>query len=51
MELVEYYKRRSEREAEENCTTRAHEAPYNKIREAMKELEVILYPNEEQERL
>jgi hypothetical protein len=31
MELVEYYKRRSEKEAEERCATRAHEAPYNKI--------------------
>jgi hypothetical protein len=31
MELVEYYKRRSEKEAEEKRTNRVHEAPYNKI--------------------
>jgi hypothetical protein len=31
MELVEYYKRRSEKEAEEKHTNRVHEAPYNKI--------------------
>jgi hypothetical protein len=49
MELDEYYKRRSEKEAKEKCTTRAHEAPYNRIREAMKELEAISHPNEEQE--
>jgi hypothetical protein len=27
---------------------RAHKAPYDKIREVLKELEVILHPNEEQ---
>jgi hypothetical protein len=31
MELAKYYKRRSEKEAEERRTARAHEAPYNKI--------------------
>jgi hypothetical protein len=31
MELAEYYKRRSENEAEERRVARAHEAPYNKI--------------------
>jgi ferritin len=51
MELAEYYKRRSEKEAEEKHATRAHEAPYNKIREALEELEAISHPNEEQERL
>jgi hypothetical protein len=51
MELAEYCKRRSEKEAKEKCTTRAHEAPYNKTREAMEELEAISHPNEEQERL
>jgi hypothetical protein len=51
MELAEYYKRRLEKEAEERRVTRAHEAPYNKIREAMEELEAISHPNEEQERL
>jgi hypothetical protein len=51
MELAEYYKKRSEKEAEERCATRAHEAPYNKIREALEKLEAISHPNEEQERL
>jgi hypothetical protein len=47
MELAEYYKRRPEKEAEERRATRAHEVPYNKIREALEELEAILHPNEE----
>jgi hypothetical protein len=51
MELAEYYKRRSEKEAKEKSATRAHEAPYNKIREAMEELGAISHPNEEQEGL
>jgi hypothetical protein len=51
MELAEYYKRRSEKEAKERHTTRAHEAPYNKIQEALEELKEISHPNEEQERL
>jgi hypothetical protein len=51
MELVEYYKGRLEKEAKERRATRAHETPYNKIREALEELEAILHPNEEQERL
>jgi hypothetical protein len=50
MELAEYYKRRSEKEAKERRATRAHEAPY-KIREALEELEAISHPNEEHERL
>jgi hypothetical protein len=49
MELAEYYKGRSEKEAKERCATRAHETPYNKIREALEELEAISHPNEEQE--
>jgi hypothetical protein len=49
MELAEYYKRKSEKEAEERRATRAHKAPYNKIREALEELEAISHPNEEQE--
>jgi hypothetical protein len=49
--LAEYNKRKSEREAEERHTTKAHRAPYNKIREALEELEMILHPNEEQEQL
>jgi hypothetical protein len=36
MELAEYYKRRSEKEAEERRATRAHEAPYNKPRSNQK---------------
>jgi hypothetical protein len=47
MELAEYYKRRSEKEVEERHATRAHEARYNKIREALEELKAILHPNEE----
>jgi hypothetical protein len=51
MELAEYYKRRSEKEAKERRTTRTHEAPYDKIREALEELEAISHPNEELEQL
>jgi outer membrane protein assembly factor BamD (BamD/ComL family) len=51
MELAEYYKRRSEKEAEERRTARIHEAPYDKIREALEELEVVSHPNEKQEQL
>jgi outer membrane protein assembly factor BamD (BamD/ComL family) len=51
MELAEYYKRRSEKEAEERRVARVHEAPYDKIQEALEELEAILHPNEEQEQL
>jgi hypothetical protein len=49
MELAKYYKRRLEKEAKERCVARIHEAPYDKIREALEELEAILHPNEEQE--
>jgi hypothetical protein len=51
MELAEYYKRRSEKEAEERRVARVHEAPYDKIQEALEELEAISHPNEEQEQL
>jgi hypothetical protein len=50
-ELAEYNKGKSEREAKERHTTRAHRAPYDKIREALEELEAISHPNEEQEQL
>jgi hypothetical protein len=46
-ELAEYNKRKSEREAKEKRAARAHEAPYDKIREVLEELEAILHPNEE----
>jgi phosphoglycolate phosphatase-like HAD superfamily hydrolase len=51
MELAEYCKRRSEKEAKERRVTRIHEAPYDKIREALEELKAISHPNEEQEQL
>jgi hypothetical protein len=49
IELAEYHKRKSEKEAEERHAARVHEAPYDKIREALEELEAISHPNEEQE--
>jgi hypothetical protein len=51
VELAEYNKRKSEREAEERRTARAHRTPYDKIREVLEELEVISHPNEGQEQL
>jgi hypothetical protein len=50
-ELAEYKKRKSEREAEERHAARAHRAPYDKIREALEELEAISHPNGEQVQL
>jgi hypothetical protein len=50
-ELAKYNKRKSEREAKERRVTRTHRAPYNKIREAIEELEAISHPNEEQQQL
>jgi hypothetical protein len=44
--LADYYKKKSEKEAEERRVARVHGAPYDKIREAL-ELEAISYPNEE----
>jgi hypothetical protein len=49
--LAEYHKRKSEKEAEERRVVRVHGAPYDKIREALEELEAISHPNEEQEQL
>jgi molybdenum-dependent DNA-binding transcriptional regulator ModE len=49
IELVKYHKRKSEKEAEERHAARVHEAPYDKIWEALEELEAISHPNEEQE--
>jgi hypothetical protein len=51
MELVEYYKKKSEKEAEKRHATRVHGAPYDKIWEALEELKAISHPNEEQEQL
>jgi hypothetical protein len=51
IELAEYHKRKSEKEAKENRAARVHEAPYDKLREALQELEAISHPNEEQEQL
>jgi hypothetical protein len=49
--MAEYNKKKSEQEAEEWHVTRMHNSPYDKIREALEELEAISHPNEEQERL
>jgi hypothetical protein len=51
IELAEYHKRKSEKEAEERRVARVHGAPYDKIREALEELEAISHPNKEQEQL
>jgi hypothetical protein len=50
-ELAEYNKRKLEREVEERRAARTHRAPYDKIREALEELEAISHPNEGQEQL
>jgi hypothetical protein len=49
--MAEYHKRKLEKEAKEKRMTRVHEAPYDKIQEALEELEVISHPNKEQEQL
>jgi hypothetical protein len=49
--LAEYNKRKSEREAEERRAARAHRDPYDKIREALAELEAITQSNKGQEQL
>jgi hypothetical protein len=49
--MMELAERRSEKEAKERHAARVHEAPYDKIREALEELEAISHPNEEQEQL
>jgi hypothetical protein len=51
IELAKYHKRKSEKETEERRTTRGHRAPYDKLWEALEELEAISHPNEEQEQL
>jgi hypothetical protein len=51
MELAEYYKRKSEKEAEERHAARVHEPPYDKIREVLEELKAISHPNKKQEQL
>jgi hypothetical protein len=51
MELAEYYKKRSMKEAKERRAARAHKAPCNKMQETLEELKVISHPNEEQEQL
>jgi hypothetical protein len=48
---AEYHKWKSEKEAKERRTAGVHRAPYDKIREALEELEAILHSNEEQEQL
>jgi hypothetical protein len=47
--MAEYNKKKSEQEAEERRATRMHNSPYNKIQEALAELEAVSHPNEEQE--
>jgi hypothetical protein len=47
--MAEYNKEKSEQEAEEWRVTRMHNSLYDKIREALEELEAISHPNEEQE--
>ena len=47
-DLAEYNRRKSEREVEERHATNT---PYNRIREALEELETTLHPSEQQEQL
>jgi hypothetical protein len=49
--MAEYNKKKLEQEAEERRATRMHNSPYDKIREALEELEAVSHPNKEQERL
>jgi hypothetical protein len=49
--MAEYNNKKLEQEAEKRHATRMHNSPYDKIQEALEELEVVLHPNEEQERL
>jgi hypothetical protein len=50
IELAEYHKRKSKKEAKERRAARVREAPYDKI-QALEELKAISHPNEEQEQL
>jgi hypothetical protein len=47
--MAKYNKKKLEQQAKERRTTRGHNSPYNKIREALEELEAVSHPNEEQE--
>jgi hypothetical protein len=51
IELAEYHKRKLEKEAKEKRVARVRGAHYDKIQEALEELEAILHPNKEQEQL
>jgi hypothetical protein len=51
IELAEYDKRKLQKEVKERRAARVHRAPYDKIQEALEELEAISHPNEEQEQL
>jgi hypothetical protein len=42
--LVEYHKRKLEKEAKEKRVARVHEAPYDRIREVLEELEATCMP-------
>jgi len=49
-DVAEYDRKKSEQEAEEICAARkTNNSPYDKIREALEELEAVSHPNEEQE--
>jgi hypothetical protein len=48
-DIAKYNKKKLEQEAEEWRATRMHNSPYNKIQEALEELEAVSHPNEEQE--
>ena len=50
-ELAKYGKKKYDQEVGERRAARARNAPYDKIREVLEELEAISHPNEEQERL
>jgi hypothetical protein len=50
-DIGKYNKKKLEQEAEERHATRMHNSPYNKIQEALEELEAVSHPNEEQARL
>jgi hypothetical protein len=45
--MTEDNKNKSEQEAKERHATRMHNSPYDKIREALEELEAVSHPNEE----
>jgi hypothetical protein len=49
--MAEYNKKKLKQEAKERCATRMHNCPYNKIREALEELEAVSHHNKEQEQL